>query len=676
MKKRLLIIIVMAAAICQVSASERTIVEPESVYQNMLTRLWTESVVMSDTATVFHLHIAGRDEQAIFFSYKTCLRDMKGRTYPLRQIISDYGLQPDKPKTFEVIGKNAFDAQFVFPPLPVDVTEVDMIDPKFYNQGIFGIRLDGNPLPPFKLPKDVEGRLKEIMVVQDTLPKVDYRFGWATIKGHLMDYRSGMCSQMTLVFRQPNSSPHQFGDTLCTQVSPTGDFTFRLPVAHITPVSLTFEPQQRGKGIVYIGPDIETEVYFNMREINYRYMNNKPNSSTILYITKGPLAQLANELNEHLFFYNIDFIVKYFANIFTDGEEWERHKEILAMPPTKQLELRMAELDTMKVEEQWSPALKELVRLYWKIKTVMRVSTTPPKELENEANVTGLPLATEGTQESPEAKEKLIAWQRDAVVAELEAFDRLIKDPKMVYCPDLSEFLDFNVNVNTLFPPFIEREKTVRKLQDRMSREFMLLDSDEIAETLVNLPPAYRQLLLAWQNIYREEFNRLDGKEIVGDTLQGIPDSLVFQTLCERYRGHTIFVRFWRGADPTLLNHVILPLQRELADLDIVWVNVFNSNLNLKSRYAGWENANWLRYFTKLQGEHYYFNQSSRIDRIKDLNKTMGISNSLDAYCIVSPDGRIVRNSDSKPISIWLTGYQDYLGIRHSLLQTATPRTK
>ena len=402
-------------------------------------------------------------------------------------------------------------------------------------------------------------------------------------------------------------------------------------------------------------------------------MNNKPNSSTILYITKGPLAQLANELNEHLFFYNIDFIVKYFANIFTDGEEWERQKEILAMPPTKQLELRMAELDTMKVDEQWSPALKELVRLYWQIKTVMRVSTTPPKELENEANVTGLPLATEGTQESSIAKEKLSAWQRDAVVAELESFEHLVKDPKMIYCPDLSDLLDFNIRVNTLLPTFIDHEKTAWKLRDQMSCQFGLLNLDDIAETLANLPPAYRQLVLTWQDKYREEHNRLTAIEIVGDTLQGIPDSLVFQTLCERYRGHTIFVHFWRGVNPTLLNHVILPLQRELADLDIVWVNVYNSDLNLKSRYAGWGNANWLRYFTKLQGEHYYFNQSSRIDRIKDLNKTMGISNSLDAYCIVSPDGRIVRNSDSKPISIWLTGYQDYLGIRQCLLQTAMP---
>ena len=626
----------------------------------MLVRLRTDSVTMTDTATVFYLHITNRNENAFFFSHETCLRDMKGRTYPLRKLFSDFALQPDEPRTFDDIGKNVIDVQLVFPPLPADVTEVDMIDPQFYNHGIFGIRLDGNPLPPFQLPKDVEVQLKEIMAVQDTLPKVDYRFGWATIKGHLMDYRPGMCSQMTLVLRRLNYTQHQIGDTLCAQVSPTGDFTFRLPVAHITPISLTFEPQSRGMGIAYVGPDTETEVYFNMREINVRYLLSKDNN-TIFYVTKGPLAQLTNELNEHFFFYDIDFIVKYFVNMFKNKEEYERYREILAMLPTKQLELRMAELDTMKVEEQWSPAMKELVSLCWKIQTVMRVLTTPSSELYDAA------------KESPEAKEKLIAWQRDAVVAELDAFERLIKDPKMVYCPEISDFIDFNIDIGTLLTDFIAREKTVWKLRDQMSNEFRLLDIDEIAETLANLPPAYRQLLLAWQNIYREEFNRLDGKEIVGDTLQDIPDSLVFQTLCERYRGHTIFVRFWRGVDPTLLNHVILPLQRELADLDIVWVNVFNSDLNLKSKYAGWENANWLRYFTKLQGEHYYYNMTSRMDWIKDFNKTMGITQSTDAYCIVSPAGRIVRNSDSKPVPIWWMNNEDYLGIRQCLLQTAFP---
>ena len=661
MKKQLLILIAMAAAICQASASERTIVKPESIYQNMLTCLRTDSVIMNDTATVFCLHIARRDENAIFFSHETCLRDMKGRTYVLRQMITDDTIHPDEPRTFEDIGKNGFDVQFVFPPLPVDVTEVDMIDPQFYNQGVFGIRLDGNPLPPLQLPKDVEGRLKEIIAVQDTLPKVDYRFGWATIKGHLMDYRPGMCSQITLVFRHPGLLPHQHGDTLCAQISPTGNFTFRLPVTHITPISLTFEPLNRGVGIAYVGPDTETEVYLNMREMNNRHMYFKK-YSTILYVTKGPLAQLANELNEHYFYYHVDFNEKYFKSIYTAGEEWEHEKAVRAMLPTKQLELRMAELDTMKVEEQWSPAMKELVRLCWQIQTFRRVSTTPPRELNNAAN------------ESPEAKEKLIAWQRDAVVAELDAFERLIKDPKMVYCPEISDFIDFNIDIGTLLPDFIAREKTVWKLRDQMSNEFRLLDIDEIAETLANLPPAYQQWLLAWQNIFREEYNRLDGKVIVGDTLQGIPDSLVFQTLRERYHGHTIFIHFHRYVNPEIVYNVILPLQSELADLDIVWVNVYNSNIDLKHKYAGWDNAKWLRYYTKLQGEHYYYNMTSRMDWIKDFNKTMGITQSTDAYCIVSPAGRIVRNSDSKPVPIWWMNNEDYLGIRHCLLQTAKPK--
>ncbi len=661
MKRLLLLSIMMAAAICQASASERTIVKPEHIYQNMLVRLRTDSVTMTNTATVFYLHLTNRSENAFFFSHDTCLKDMKGRTYPLRQLISDLALQPDEPRTFDDIGKNVLDVQLVFPPLPADVTEVDMIDPQFYNHGIFGIRLDGNPLPPFQLPKDVEVQLKDIMAVQDTLPKVDFRFGWATIKGHLMDYRPGMCSKMTLVLRRLNYTQHQIGDTLCAQVSPTGDFTFRLPVAHITPISLTFEPQSRGMGIAYVGPDTETEVYFNMREINVRYMFSKDNN-TIFYVTKGPLAQLANELNEHFFFYDIDFIVKYFVNMFKTKEEYDRYREILAMLPTKQLKLRMAELDTMKVEEQWSPAMKELVRLYWQIQTVMRVFTTPPKDLENEA------------YESPKAKERLIAWQRDAVVAELESFERLVNDPKIIYCPDLSDLLRFYIDVNTLLPAFIDRERMVWKLQDQMSKEFRLLNSDEIEETLANLPPAYGQLVLTWQDKYREEHDWLATKEIVGDTLQDIPDSLVFQTLCERYRGHTVFVRFWLFYNPVLANNVVLPLQKELADLDIVWVNVYVYNSNQKLNRAGWEDADRLRYFTKLQGEHYYYSMPYRTDRLKDLYKTMGINNSTDAYCIVSPDGRIVRNSDSMPVPIWWMNNQDFLGIRHCLLQTAKPK--
>ena len=87
MRKLLLLSIMIVVAVCQATASERTIVKPESIYQNMLALLRTDSVIINDTTTVFYLHIARRDENAIFFSHETCLRDMKGRTYPLRQLI-------------------------------------------------------------------------------------------------------------------------------------------------------------------------------------------------------------------------------------------------------------------------------------------------------------------------------------------------------------------------------------------------------------------------------------------------------------------------------------------------------------------------------------------------------------------------------------------------------------
>ena len=50
-----------------------------------------------------------------------------------------------------------------------------------------------------KLPEGVAERLKEIAQIQDTLPDVDYRFGWAIVKGHILDYHPGMVKEMTLL---------------------------------------------------------------------------------------------------------------------------------------------------------------------------------------------------------------------------------------------------------------------------------------------------------------------------------------------------------------------------------------------------------------------------------------------------------------------------------------------
>ena len=488
MKRILLLSFLIVSAFAQSLASARVIEKPACLYQNSFGRLLIDSVTMTDTETVLNLTVLRR-ESIFFFSHETCLRDMKGRTYPLCRMVSDYGLQPDEPKSFEEIGSNRLTVKLVFPPLPVDVAEVDMTDPLYYNCGLFGLRLDGSPLPPFRLPDGVEEQLTKLMAVQDTLPAVDYRFGWATVKGHLLEYRPNMCSQMTMLIGHPSTFPRRHCDTLCAEVTPSGDFTFRLPVAHITPVILEL-PLERARGIVYVEPNTEAEVYVNMRELAYRHLYMKANQASNLYVTKGPLAQLANELNQHMLWNVLDFDQQKFKNFFTDEKEWNRYKEIQAMLPTKQLELRIAALDTMKMEQQWSPAMKELVRLYWQLKTAQIIRFVPPNELEREAN--DFP--------DSEARKKLIAWQRDAVVAELNTYKQLINNPKQLYCPDFIFLTGNNNNISTLLPDFVANEKKVWNLRQQMD-DFTLLNPDEIADQLANLSPAYRQLVLVWQDI-------------------------------------------------------------------------------------------------------------------------------------------------------------------------------
>ena len=658
MKRIILLSFLTVFAFAQSLASARVIENPAFLYQNSSRLLRIDSVTMTDTATVIDLFVLWH-RNLLFFSHETCLRDMKGRTYPLRQIITDYNLQPDEPKLFkeEVIRQSAI--KLVFPSLPADVAEVDMIDPLYYNFGLFGIRLDGSPLPPLKLPEGVEEQLTEVMAVQDTLPAVDYRFGWATVKGHLLEYRSGMGSQITMIIGHPSSFPSRHCDTLCAEVTPSGDFTFRLPVAHITPVMLELLLEDT-RGIVYVGPDTETEIYVNMRELAHRRLYKKANLSSNLYVTKGPLAQLANELNQHLFWYRMDFDEQHFNTIFHNMKEWERFKEIQAKLPTQQLEIRMAELDSLKVEHQWSPAMKELVRLYWQLKTAQIIRFVPSNELEKEAKV------------SPEAQKQLIAWQRDAVVAEVNTYKQLINNPKQLYCPDYIFLTSNNNNVSTLLPDFVANEKKLWKLRQQMD-DFLLLNPDEIFDQLANLPPAYRQLVLAWQDIYREERDRLAETPFDCDTLslQGIPDTLLVQTLRERYRGHTLFILYWQNCTPDFLKNVVLPLQRELTDLDITWITIY-SYLPKPNNYSMSSYTRLLRYGLWSQGEHYYCNLSSRIDRVLALYKTMGLSKVIvNPFCIISPDGQIVRNSEmtARP-------WDDYLFIRHCLRQTAKEKTQ
>ena len=496
---------------------------------------------------------------------------------------------------------------------------------------------------------NASGQSSEILSKQDTLPNVEIRFGWSTIKGHMMEYQTGMAKEITLLI---GSSPDRFSDTLCAQVSSSGDFFFRLPVTHITPIILELPADSilphTARGFCFVGPDEETEVEIDMSELNYRYKNCKAASPTMVYITQGPLAQLANEMNRHTFWRKPDFEEKYYRPIVNSAEEWAPIERIRKMLPSRQVEVLSQELDTIKPDPDWSPALTELAQLNGKLRKVLQMNFYPPKQIEDE--------------------EKRQAWERDAVVAQMLSVRKFMNNPKQLFCPDFSNAKEL-IHINTFLPNFLANERTAQELVKQMAY-FYLLDSVEIADHLVNLPSAYQQWVLEWQKIYRKEHDRLATKQIVIDTLQGIPDSLIIPNLQQRHHGQIVFVHFWQCFNAKFVRDVVLPLQNELADRNIVWINILTGT-NSKSKSFYDQYANWLRYGTKLKGTHYYFNMPSQNIRLEKICKSMGIDKiTLTPYCIISPEGKILRNNNTKPKQLIPSEYHDlYLDLRQCLLQ-------
>ena len=649
MKKFLLFFTLVVCVVFKAEASENVIKNPYHLFQN---RFKGNCVVTrTDTTTVFTFTTQLVKEGVFYVSSDTRLRDKNGRVYPLRQILSDDGFQMD---VSTPAGERQFTYSLVFPSLPDDIVEVDLTDPKCSNQGIFGMRIDGSKLPPLVLPDEVVGQLKETLKPQASLPGLEYRFGWATIKGHLLEYRPGMAQKMVLTIGSPNNSPHFYGDTLCARVSDTGDFTFRFPVAHLSTVSLEL-PLNRARNFLFVGPDTETEVYVNMRELCYRDRFGRRNDAQLAYITKGPMAQLANEVSQQTFWYNQDFNEKYFKMWVTVEEaeqsrqRWER---LHAMKPSQRTKARLEELDTLKPDEQWSPALKEYAQLYWRVK-------------EAEQSYPGVSSDTEKKLlEKPDGKKELAELKRDVVKAELLIAEKMLNNPQLLLCPDIFNMMS---GLSTLVPDSIAYERTAWELIGQMAL-FYMLNPEDIADNLKNLPQAYRQWVLSRQKYYREEHDRLIARQPVCDTIQGVSDSLVVPMLCERYKGKTLFIHFWGGAT-NVMDGLLLPLQEELSNRDIVWINVFTGDSRKdKAMYNSY--AIWLRYGAKMKGVHYYY----PVRRYKDICQSMGIKETTPMpFCVVSPEGKILRNNTDTPWHFGIESfYPDYPGIRQCLLDATS----
>jgi hypothetical protein len=138
--------------------------------------------------------------------------------------------------------------------------------------------------------------------------------------------------------------------------------------------------------------------------------------------------------------------------------------------------------------------------------------------------------------------------------------------------------------------------------------------------------------------------------------------------LCERYKGKALFIHFW-GGSTQVMDGLLLPLQKELSNRDIVWINVFTGDSHKdKAMYNSY--AIWLRYGAKMKGVHYYY----PVRRYKDICQSMGIKETTPMpFCVVSPEGKILRNNTDTPWHFGIESfYPDYPGIRQCLLDATS----
>ena len=260
-----------------------------------------KAVERNDTATIIELQL-GTFLWARFDS-TVCLRDERGRLYFLRRIEGDYDIHVGQ--HFTAPKKERYTVRLVFPPLPKRVRTIDLTETEGRGEwGFYGIRIDGKPLPPMTLPKELERKLSAMPEESDTLPVPKVRFGMATIRGHLLEYRPGMINQLCLRIGASSYQIPANGDTVLATVQPSGDFIVQLPLTHITPVDIplgepSFHPYSEQNVFFYAEPGRETELYINLREVSRRRCyGNDSISAPLAYVTNGSLARLSTEWNQ------------------------------------------------------------------------------------------------------------------------------------------------------------------------------------------------------------------------------------------------------------------------------------------------------------------------------------------------------------------------------------------
>lgn len=426
---------------------------------------------------------------------------------------------------------------------------------------------------------DVEIRHKDVILEQpvsnDTLSMPVIRYGVATIKGHLYNFRKEILKNVDL--RRSLS----IIDTLQSTISNDGDFEFRFPVTHTQPVIIGYDGGYFM--MCYVSPDDTTHVRIDINVIQKPALKRDEN---YVKVVEGPLARLANEYNHTQYSYNYaDMRKKALSRYYN-------HPDLIGSNP-KELFPKVIKTGT-RDRSKVSPALQELIRLNDQLYLIIVYQS----ELTNTPSY----IKKRGVAARTLYNKRRKKWAEDIKDSKNEAYLDMLTSPKQLLCPAFMDFVHFFKNVPMDYPKYVDDELKTYSLKQQLEKEFTKIDSIQFQQTISTLSGPYR----LWLQDYRKKLSKLitentNNKNFRICPLPKVPencDHMLFGKICSQYKGRPIFLYIWNPASiksMSFVHNAIIPLQKDFSDYDIAWINLGVSDNEIF----------WQQQLSQLEGYHY-----------------------------------------------------------------------
>ena len=613
--------------------SNRGVMENPAYIVRSANSLELEKVEVSDTATVLHLR-AYYYGSWINIDKNGFLSDVQGNKYNLissegLEIGHEYNMVPNEEKEFSLI----------FPPIPSNLVTIDYSEGDYASAWRFlGIQLTDKPLN-VNLPKG----FKDIAIDKNAvLPPVEFKTGKARIEGQILNYASGMATEVSVMVANPFEYPPA---RITIPVDSNGVFSGEIDAisAHRATVGW-----QSGRYECFIAPGETTSLILNPAEKERkasRFADKRPSLGEPVYYG-GFMASIAKEIA------NIDLSNK--ATQFSSMEEYlSYYKSFTGKTPE---ELRTYYLDEYKAKKaaidtlDISPASKQILNCDIELAYAYDITNIP-------SLVDQVYIISNNLQTDREAVQKYYATRKHDIP---EDFYDVLKDfssintPQIMYVRESANSSAYRWRMQNKQPVLSKALNTdegilfdIMNIAGKLAdiKDYKPLNDEQIAE----IPVAYREYVSSKNNEMLQLIEANKNKTSFTETdIEKVAKEDVFPYIISKFRGKPILFDVWATwcAPCRAANETMKPMKKELEGRDIVYVYLAGEDSPLET---------WKNMIADLKGEHF------RLTKVQHdyFKKTFSIEG-VPTYFLIDRKGNIKEK---------FTGYPGNAKVKEILLK-------